>query len=233
MNDADPDLDRLDELLCAISAGREVMTVAGLDGYVAALIVCPDMVTPSEWLPGIWGEEHAFADTAGAEAVIGAVMGHYNRIARELAEAPEDYAPVLEFDPDDGEILWEPWVDGFERAMRLRPDAWEEIALSGDREATTSLGMIVTLNDFSYGRLEFTEEAGNELDLMAPGLIPEFVRKLNEWTRSRQMTERATVGPSDAGFDSGDAPSFGRKAGANEPCPCGSGRTYGRCCGAH
>ena len=233
MNDADPDLDRLHELLCAISDGRDAMTVAELDGYVAALIVCPDMVTPSEWLPGIWGEEHAFADTAGAGAAIGAVMEHYNRIARELTEAPEDYAPVLEFDPDDGEILWEPWVDGFERAMRLRPDAWEEIALSGDKEATTSLGMIVTLNDFSCGRLEFTEEAGNELHLMAPGLIPEFVRKLNEWTKSRQMTEHATVAPPDAGFDSGDAPSFGRKAGPDEPCPCGSGRTYRRCCGAH
>lgn len=93
--------------------------------------------------------------------------------------------------------------------------------------------MIVTLNDFGYGRHEFTEEAGNELDLMAPGLIPEFVRRLNAWTRSRQMAERATAGPPDAGFDSGDAPSFGRKAGPDEPCPCGSGRTYGRSCGAH
>lgn len=233
MDDADPDLDRLHELLYAISVGRDAMTIAELDGYVAALIVCPDMVMPSEWLPGIWGEEHAFADAAGAEAAIRTVMGHYNRIARELAETPEDYAPVLEFDPDEGEIFWEPWIDGFERAMRLRPDAWEEIALSGDEEATASLGMIVTLNDFSYGRLEFTEEAGNDLDLMAPGLIPEFVRKLNAWTRSRQMTERATVGSSDDGFDSGGAPSFGRKAGPDEPCPCGSGRTYRRCCGAH
>ena len=31
--------------------------------------------------------------------------------------------------------MWEPWIDGFERAMRLRPDAWEEIALSDDEEA--------------------------------------------------------------------------------------------------
>ena len=73
-----------------------------------------------------------FADIAEAEATIAAVMGHYNRIARELAEHPEDYAPVLEIDPNSGETLWEPWIDGFERAMRLRPDAWEEIALSDD-----------------------------------------------------------------------------------------------------
>ncbi len=59
------------------------MTIAELDGYVAALIVCPEMVLPSEWLPGVWGGEHEFADVAEAEATIVAVMGHYNRIARE------------------------------------------------------------------------------------------------------------------------------------------------------
>ena len=35
-------------------------------------------------------------------------MGHYNRITRELAEHLEDYAPVLEIDPNGGETLWEP-----------------------------------------------------------------------------------------------------------------------------
>ena len=81
------------------------MTIAELDGYVAALMVCPEMVLPSEWLPGAWGGEHEFADVAEAEVTIAAVMGHYNRIALELAEHPEDYAPVLEIDPNGGETL--------------------------------------------------------------------------------------------------------------------------------
>ena len=83
---------------------------------------------------GDLGGEHEFADVDEAEATIAVVMEHYNRIARELAEHLEDYAPVLEIDPNGGETLWEPWIDGFERAMRLRPDAWEEIALSDDEE---------------------------------------------------------------------------------------------------
>ena len=52
MSDTDPDLDRLQDLLNAIPAERDGMTVAELDGYVAALIVCLDMILPSEWLPG-------------------------------------------------------------------------------------------------------------------------------------------------------------------------------------
>ena len=152
MSDADTDLDRLQDVLNAIPAERDGMTIGELDGYVAGLIVCPEMILPSEWLPGVWGGEHEFGDVAEAEATIAAVMEHYNRIARELAEHPEDYAPVFEIDPNGGETLWEPWIDGFERAMRLRPDAWEEIALSDDEEASASISMIVALNDFYYGR---------------------------------------------------------------------------------
>ena len=99
MSDTDPDLDRLQDLLNAIPVERDGMTVAELDGYVAALIVCPEVILPSEWLPGVWGGDHEFVDVAEAEAKIAAVMEHYNRIARELAEHPEDYAPVFEIDP--------------------------------------------------------------------------------------------------------------------------------------
>ena len=234
MSGTDPDLDRLHDLLNAIPAERDGMTIAELDGYVAALIVCPDMILPSEWLPGVWGGEHEFADVDEAEATIAAVMEHYNRIARELAERPENYAPVLEIDPNSGETLWEPWIDGCERAMRLRPDAWEEIALSDDEEASASVSMIVALNDFYYGRSELTEEAEDELDRMAPGLIPEFVRNLNAWTKSRHAGIRgSSVAQPHVRFGEEEPTSFGRKVGRNEPCPSGSGRKYKRCCGPH
>ena len=94
--------------------------------------------------------------------------------------------------------------------------------------------MIVALNDLYSGRSELTEEAGKELDRLAPGMIPEFVCNLNAWTKSRQVGKR-DGGPAGfpAGFDLDDPPAFGRKVGRNEPCPCGSGRKYKRCCGAH
>ncbi len=161
-------------------------------------------------------------------------MEHYNRIARELAERPENYAPVLEIDPNSGETLWEPWIDGFERAMRLRPDGWKEIALSDDEEASASVSMIVALNEFYCGGSELTEEAEDELDRMAPGLIPEIVCNLNASTKFRQIGKRASGDTGYHGrFDRDDPPAFGCKVGRNEPCPCGSGRMYKRCCGAN
>ncbi len=230
MSTTDSDLDRLQDLLAAIPPERESMNVVELDGYVAALIVCPDPILPSEWLPGVWGEDHAFSNTAEAKETIGAVMEHYNRVARDLAERPEDYAPALGIDPDSGETLWEPWIAGFERAMGLRPDLWEEIALSDDEEASASISMVIALFDIYCGRSALTEEAVDELDRLAPGMIPDLVRNLNAWTKSRHVMS-ADRGP--AGFYRDDPPAFGRKVGRNEPCPCGSGRKYERCCGAH
>ena len=52
MSDTDPDLDRLQDLLAAIPPEREGMNVVELDGYVAALIVCPDTILPSEGFRG-------------------------------------------------------------------------------------------------------------------------------------------------------------------------------------
>ena len=81
---------------------------------------------------------------------------------------------------------------------------------------------------------ELTEEDEDEFDRMAPGLIPEFVRNLNAWTKSRQIRERGRDGAANhVRFDRNDPPGLGRKVGRNESCPCGSGRKYKRCCGAH
>ena len=120
-------------------------------------------------------------------------MGHHSRVARELAESPEDYAPVLGKDVDSGEALWKPWIDGFERAMRLRRGVWRRIALSRDREAAASINMIVALSDSRYGRSDLTEEAEKKLRGRAPKLIPQFVGNLHAWTKSRQAGN-ATAG---------------------------------------
>ena len=102
------------------------------------------------------------------------------------------------------------WIDGFERAMQLRPDAWKETALSDD-EAAAAVCAILALNDIFYGPSTLTEEAEDELDWLAPELIPEFVANLYAWTKTREMDRRAA---SAAGFPGGvhgvDPLAFGR-----------------------
>ena len=106
--------------------------------------------------------------------------------------------------------------------------------LGDDEDASASVSTIVALNDMYRGRSELTERAEEDLDRLAPGLIPQFVRNLNAWTRSRQLAGRGGDDPGfPAGFRRGDPPALGREVGRNEPCPCGSGRKRNRRCGAH
>ena len=172
MSDTDLELGRLQDLLATIPPDWNGMNVLELDGYVAGLIVCPDTVPPSEWLPGVWGSKLGFEDAEGTEETVAAVMGHCSRIGRELAESPEEYAPVLGIDADSGETMWEPWIGGFERAMRLRRGVWRQIARSDDREAAASLNMIVALSDSCRGRSDLTEEVGREAQGAGAGADP-------------------------------------------------------------
>ena len=152
------------------------------------------------------------------------------RVARELADDPESYAPVMEVDSADGELLWGPWINGFERAMRLRGDAWKGIGFGDDGEAAAAVKLILAMNEVDHGESELTEEAEDELDLIAPELIPDLVRTLNARTGAQAMQNVEQPGPERA-LD--NSPAYGRKVARNEPCPCGSAQKYGQFCGAN
>lgn len=56
MEQSDQELDRLNALLHALPVEHMPMTLSELDGYLAGVLACPDMIPPSEWMPHVWGE---------------------------------------------------------------------------------------------------------------------------------------------------------------------------------
>lgn len=175
------------------------------------------MIPPSEWLPEVWGVEDgaSFETLEQAQATIPAVMAHYNRVTRILAEGTDRYEALMGVAPNSDELMWEPWVSGFERAMRLRLDSWERIINSDDEEAASSVTMILALHEIDIGTSELDEDAVARLDERAPDMIPQVVAALNDWTKARAAPATASRA--------------GRKVGRNEPCPCGSGLKFKNC----
>jgi uncharacterized protein len=73
-------LKQLEKELLAL--GEETMLIEELDGFIAGLLVCPDLIKPSEWLPIIWGgdsgDQHAaFDNLKHVNQVLGLIMDHY------------------------------------------------------------------------------------------------------------------------------------------------------------
>jgi len=110
-----------------LALGDDAMLLEELDGFIAGLLICPDLIKPSEWLPVVWGSEEedepAFDNLDHLNRGLGLVMEHYNDVARTLIERPDRYGPRFAVDKRHNEILWEIWVAGFEKAVKLRPAA--------------------------------------------------------------------------------------------------------------
>jgi hypothetical protein len=118
------------------------MLVEELDGFVAGIVCCPELIQPGEWLPVVWGrtddESSVFENLDHAQRVIPLVMGHYNHVAVTLSKTPENYRPLFAEDDRNGDILWEIWIEGFEKAMKLRPTAWHEKQAKASAEGSSA-----------------------------------------------------------------------------------------------
>jgi uncharacterized protein len=76
-----------------LALGDEVMLLEELDGFIAGILVCPEVVPPSEWLPVVWGQTESendpvFDNLAHMNKMLTLVTEHYNDLARKLFERP-------------------------------------------------------------------------------------------------------------------------------------------------
>src|ERR1700692_891870 len=94
-------------------APDDSMGLSDLDGFLTGIVVGPEPIMPSEWLPVIWGdEEPEFASDAQAETIISLIMGRYNEIVTGLNSDPERFEPIFWKKPT-GEAVVMDWAAGF------------------------------------------------------------------------------------------------------------------------
>ena len=222
MNQLPSYLKKLERRLAAMADDHDVMILSELDGFLAGIVVCPDLVMPGEWLPLIWGRDESehdavFETAEDLQDTVSLVMRHYNSIAQSLHRGGEHYRPIFDVDQRHDEVLWEIWLEGFVRAMGLRPESWPQILSDDDEEAKAALSLIIALSGTDEEASIANED---ELIEVAHELIPRCVVSLSDW-RLRSGLPPAAAMPS----------TTGTKVGRNDPCPCGSGKKYKRCCG--
>lgn len=112
--------------------------------------------------------------------------------------------------------LADEWAQGFWQGMLLRRYQWRGIIQ--DKEARVMLAPIMCFIQDEEGNylLNAQPEELDDLMIDAGKLIPEVIPAIRDYWRSPAGKTAPT-----------------RRAGRNDPCPCGSGRKYKRCCGAN
>jgi uncharacterized protein len=208
--------------LTSPAAPKGAMSPMELDGYLTGVVVSPDLLLPSRWLDGIWGEnEPTFDSLDQLQTVIAAVMDHYNAIIAALdagfkqieAKKPADYRPLFlaAGDKPNHDIV-RTWARGFGKAMALAPERWSSLA--EDERLQPLLTPFVGFLDVTNPDFEPADNIDELLDEAATA-IPRatiILRKIAQFSTAHGSAGRRS------------------KTGRNEPCPCGSGRKYKRCC---
>ncbi|MDF0489771.1 UPF0149 family protein [Sphingomonas sp. H39-1-10] len=208
-------LRRLDDILYDLP--DDAMLLSELDGYLAGIATAPEPIAPAEWLPPIWGglygEAAPFDDPLDADLFADMVVARHGEILRDLGRGK--LQPIFDVDDRNGEVLWEIWIAGFAEAMALRDGAWR--AASGDDAA--ALSYLRTLADIADNTTALTSIEVNAISDAAPGKIAGQVLRLYAARRG-------------AGGALPETGARAAKVGRNDPCPCGSGKKFKKCCAA-
>ena len=199
---------------------EEPMLLTELDGFLTGIVLCPEAIPPVEWMQGIWGPDDSdvppFDDPLDVAWFATAVMARHDAIARDLARGKPQ--PILDVDERNGDVLWEGWIDGFAEAMALRPDCWDADGAEPDAaDARSRLALLVAVardeSDLDSVEINaFADRAAAEIGMVMQHLYATL-------PPARRAASETTI-PTPP------------KTGRNDPCHCGSGAKFKRCCGA-
>jgi uncharacterized protein len=215
-------------ILLSPSPPQISMSPLELDGYLTGIIVTPQAapIRPSVWIARLWGDDApVFEDEAQISSVLRAVMTQYNTLHREIDRSVErlqterivDYRPLFLTKgqrPEHDAVRT--WVRGFWTAITLAPDTWSALV---EDERTKSI-IVPFVGFFDLGEFE-PDEIPDDIDVRldaAAALIPRTILLLRKLARAREAAAQSTILPRRS------------KLGRNDPCPCGSGEKYKRCC---
>ena len=229
------DVELLDQILARIPDDREPLDVAMLDGYLVGVLLQPDVVLPSAWMPRVFaadGAEGALPDADEARRASELVTRRHNELAAFIT-AREAFDPIVfEFEDVSGApitgrdaiIALAPWAGGFVNALNAFPGL--ALAAEHDDDLASLLSAILRhLPADPDAPQELRDELAREqagLDAEVPlrdldEAIDDLVDNILDIAEITQPNRPVTRG----------APKVGR----NDPCPCGSGRKYKVCHG--
>jgi uncharacterized protein len=200
------------ELAERLAAFPGAMSISAARGLFAALGSVPEVVRPLTWLSLVLGEEWNPFESA-TKRTVGLVVRLYKDTLGQLARAARSVLPAAE----DVDAISE-WCWGYTRGVELNDFGFDELSV----EAWDALWVIEDLAG-SAADGEPPPPGSDEAAYVAKqgaGLYGMVMCVYRDWARAR-----ASGVPDEA-----PPPRPTGAVGRNDPCPCGSGKKYKKCC---
>jgi yecA family protein len=226
------------------TVGDDKPNLAGLHGYLTAIICAPLPVNPMEWMIGLNNSYLIVTEDQSEFNNLGtALLKRFNQLALAFAAGkPELAEPCNLTTTPIGTTGMELWCDGFMRGFFFNDDDWYSLEDEEIEEEVSAIVAIISglalreVDDKTLSKKEFEKKL-----TMLQSYLPRAVHDLYDLARSEHY---AHLMEDDAGFDEAwddddwltgldhipGEPVKSEKIGRNEPCPCGSGLKYKKCC---
>jgi len=212
------EFEALGSVLAPGDASKGMGWLSEVDGFLTAVAIAPDVIMPSEWLPALFGGQiPEFDDKNLAQIAFTVLLKHHNEILDQVQSGADAYEPVFWSDAT-GRMVVDDWIRGFMEGYRLRAEQWAELIAHEDKKLLAPIFIHLRKEDGSYA-LD-GPRINDELRQSAADHIGSSVVEIDRfWRRRRKKAMRQLRSNS--------------KLGRNDPCMCGSGRKYKKCCGAN
>lgn len=226
----------LSRFLAAPERPEGTMTYPQFAGFVFAVACAPELVRPSEWLPLVFDDQEPDYETMDeAQDVLAAMMALYNECNRQGVEGSAALPPGCEIrskplDNLDADAPLSQWARGFAAGFGYLEETWNEHLPA---ELDQELGAILmALSFFATPALAdtFVAEAkgATSLERLAETVVRVFPDAMLGYAHMGRAIYQALLESGAPDLDPVERPKVGR----NEPCPCGSGKKFKKCCGA-
>lgn len=224
------ELEALDAFLASDAASDETMLLDRLDGYLTAIAIGPTSLNPSQWYPGIWGphtdDAPHFESLEQAQLVMQTIMRFYNGIIGSLEEDADTHRPIFEaFVSDESGAEYidaEMWACGFMEGVELCLTHWRPLFDDAQGREWLEPIRLLGASDLSDGDLKFSETP-EQRDVLARQIPASLAAIYRFWLPYREAAHQLLM----ANTIRREHPKVGR----NDPCPCGSGKKFKKCCG--
>jgi yecA family protein len=208
------EIDWLDAFLFSPQAPEKAMTIEEIDGFFVGLQVGPEGAVRDEHLAAVWGgaDGPAYDSPEQAEYVQALLARHWSSIAMRL-NTRTAHRPLI--DEQEEGLDGSAWAVGFLRGVRARRASWTP--LMRDENVGPLLDIVLSLVPPLKGETEPVLAPAERERVL--GVLPATILAIHQYLRPKPRERAAPSAPR-------------RKVGRNDPCPCGSGAKFKRCCAA-
>ena len=231
------ELDFIDSVLHKYQTDASIHNASELDGFITALVSGPNMVMPGQWLPAIWSTDTSdktptWESDDEFTRFMSLVMQHMNDSIDMLMDPNEEFEAIFMNAEKGGRVLRVPddWCFGYLRGMAVG-GGWENLPEKFDEYIST-----IAIHTDPEMEAKLMQLDQDSLESLVASIEP-AAQALHRYWLEQRMSEPddfmppQTMMPPQNFMPPQQTVQYDQpKVGRNDPCPCGSGKKFKKCC---